>query len=192
MIPRSLDHFREIWAVDFEFSAPSGERPRVVCLVAWELRSQRRVRLWADEIFGLQSPPYDIGPDSLFIAYAAAAEMSCHLALGWGMPPWILDLYAEFKVLTNGCLLPSGALQPGSLVAALTRYGFDAIAVEEKESMRELAIHIGKGGDYTDQDKQALLSYCESDVAALARLLHNTGIHFSFTRDSSSTKGIRD
>jgi DNA polymerase-1 len=171
MIPRTLDHFRAIWAVDFEFSAPPGERPRVVCLVAWELRSRRRVRLWPDEIADLSCPPYDIGPESLFVAYAAAAEMSCHLALEWEMPPWILDLYAEFRVLTNGRMLPTGALQPGSLVAALTRYGLDAIDVEEKKEMRELAIRIGNGGEYTDKEKSSLLDYCESDVESLDRLL---------------------
>ncbi|HSF32525.1 MAG TPA: DNA polymerase [Candidatus Tectomicrobia bacterium] len=171
MIPRSLDRFRTIWAVDFEFSAPPGERPHVVCLVAWELRSGRRIRLCMDGIATMSSPPYDIGPQSLFIAYAAAAEMSCHLALAWGMPLWILDLYAEFRVLTNGRMLPTGALQPGSLVAALTRYGLDAIDVEEKKEMRELAIYIGNGGAYTSRDRNNLLRYCESDVEALARLL---------------------
>ena len=39
--------FREVWAVDFEFSAPPGERPTVVCMVAHELGSGR---LW--KIFG--------------------------------------------------------------------------------------------------------------------------------------------
>jgi hypothetical protein len=40
--------FREIWAVDFEFGAQPGENPEPVCLVACELRSGRKVRLWRD------------------------------------------------------------------------------------------------------------------------------------------------
>ena len=44
-----LDAFREVWAVDFEFVAPPGERPTPVCLVARELKSGRTIRLWRDQ-----------------------------------------------------------------------------------------------------------------------------------------------
>ncbi len=30
--------YREVWAMDFEFRAPDGERPEPVCMVARELR----------------------------------------------------------------------------------------------------------------------------------------------------------
>jgi len=59
--------YQEIWAVDFEFMAGPGEDPDPICLVAWELRSGRRVRLWRHE-FGL-APPYSTGADTLFVAY---------------------------------------------------------------------------------------------------------------------------
>ena len=36
---------KEVWAVDFEFTQPPGERPVPVCLVARELRSGRLVRV---------------------------------------------------------------------------------------------------------------------------------------------------
>ena len=46
MPPRlGLDAYREVWLVDFEFSAPPGERPDPVCLVAREFRSGRSLRL---------------------------------------------------------------------------------------------------------------------------------------------------
>jgi hypothetical protein len=54
--------FREIWLADFEFSAKPGENPEPVCLVAWELRSGRKLRLWRDE-FG-SAPPYSHREDS--------------------------------------------------------------------------------------------------------------------------------
>src|SRR5437879_4908599 len=59
--------FNEIWAVDFEFGADPGENPQPVCLVAWELRTGRKLRLWRDE-FGT-APPYPTGADVLFVAY---------------------------------------------------------------------------------------------------------------------------
>jgi hypothetical protein len=154
--------FRSVWAVDFEFTAPPGERPDPVCLVAHELRSGRKLRLWRDEM-GVQ-PPYDIGPDSLFIAYYTSAEMGCHLALGWPQPKCILDLFTEFRCATNG--IPTG--NGSGLLGALTHYGLDNIGADEKETMRALVM---RGGPWSDQERRDVLHYCESDVLALARLL---------------------
>ena len=78
--------FREVWLVDFEFRAPPGERPTPICLVAWELSSGRKLRLWEEEMKRLQLPPYPTDSESLFIAYYASAEVGCHLALGWPVP----------------------------------------------------------------------------------------------------------
>ena len=96
-----LRRFGEIWAVDFEFTEPPGERPKPICLVAWELHSGKRLRLWEDELRRLSSPPYRTGSDVLFVAYYASAEMKCHLALGWPMPENVIDLYTEFRNRTN-------------------------------------------------------------------------------------------
>jgi len=155
--------FREIWAVDFEFRAPPGHNPEPICLVAKELISGRTIRLWQDELWAASRPPYDIGPDSLFVAFYASAEIGCHLALGWGIPANILDLYTEFRNLTNGLTTPCGA----GLLGALSYFGLGGIEVLEKESMRALAM---RGGPLTTGERAALLDYCESDVAALARL----------------------
>jgi hypothetical protein len=157
-----LDAFREVWAVDFEFHAAPGERPVPVCLVAAELRTGRKLRLWRDELGAL--PPYSTKADSLFIAYYASAELGCHRALEWPMPARILDLFVEFRCLTNGTETPSG----NSLLGALTCYGLDNIGAAEKEEMRELIL---RGGPWTRDERMAILNYCESDVAALARLL---------------------
>jgi hypothetical protein len=159
-----LDGFREVWLADFEFSAPPGGRPEPVCLVARELRSGRTVRLWQDELRARREPPYPTGPDALFVAYFASAELGCHLALGWPLPERVLDLYAEFRNRANGLSPPSGF----GLLGALTWHGLDAMDAVEKDSMRELAL---RGGPWTEAERQALLDYCESDVLAMARLL---------------------
>src|SRR5690349_13434190 len=85
--------FKEIWAVDFEYIAKPGENPEPVCLVGWELRSGRTLRLWRDQ-FGV-APPYPTGPDALIVAYYASAEIGCHLSLGWSVPERLLDLFTE-------------------------------------------------------------------------------------------------
>jgi DNA polymerase I len=157
-----LEVFREVWSVDFEFGAAPGERPVPVCLVAWELRTGRKLRLWRDD-FGA-APPYSVAKDSLFIAYYASAELGCHLSLGWPMPERILDLFTEFRCLTNGGETPAG----NSLLGALTYYGLDNIGAVEKEEMRSLVL---RGGPWTGEEREAILCYCESDVSALAQLL---------------------
>ena len=118
-----LAPFREVWLADFEFQAPPGERPQPVCLVAFELRSGRQIRLWQDDLRRLQSPPYSVSPDSLFVAYYASAEIGCHLALGWPIPARILDLYPEFRNRTTGLSLPHGS----GLLGALAWHGLDAM-----------------------------------------------------------------
>ena len=154
--------FREVWLFDFEFGADAGENPEPVCLVAWELRSGRRLRLWHDE-FGT-APPYPTGPDILLVAYYAAAEISCHLALGWPVPERVLDLFTEFRNRTNGVPTGNGA----GLLGALAYHGLDGIGAVEKDEMRALVL---RGGPWSDVERAAILDYCESDVAALARLL---------------------
>ena len=154
--------FREVWVIDFEFCAPAGDNPEPVCLVAWELRSGRRLRLWRDE-FGT-APPYPTGPDILLVAYYASAEISCHLALGWPAPQRVLDLFTEFRNRTNGVPTGNGA----GLLGALAYHGLDGIGAGEKDEMRALVL---RGGAWSDIERAQILDYCESDVAALARLL---------------------
>ena len=156
--------FREIWAVDFEFSAPPGELPDPACLVAWELHSGKKIRLWRDE-FG-PSPPYPTDAGSLFVAYYASSELGCHRVLGWPMPERILDLFVEFRNQTNGC----GNLAGNSLLGALAHYGLDHIGVVEKTEMRDKFI-AGKFDVWTDRERREGLDYCETDVRALAELL---------------------
>ena len=156
--------FREVWLVDFEFSAPPGERPSVVCLVAWELGTGRRLRRWQNEVAGMCRPPYSVGEEVLFVAYYASAEMGCHLSLDWPLPANVLDLFTEFRNRTNGLSLPCGS----GLLGALAWFGLGSIEAAHKESMRQLAL---RGGPWNDAEKAALLDYCEADVAALAKLL---------------------
>jgi hypothetical protein len=163
-VPINALPFQEIWAVDFEFIAEPGQRPALVCLVARELKSNRLLTIWQDELHRLRVPPYPIDGHSLFVAYHASAEIGCHLALDWPAPARILDLFTEFRVLTNGLSTVAG----NSLVGALVHHGLDAIAVEEKDGMRQLVL---RGGPWTESDRRAILDYCTSDVDALARLL---------------------
>jgi DNA polymerase-1 len=171
------DHpFREIWAVDFEFIQPEGEIPSPVCLVAWELRSRRKIRLWQDQLG--KEPPYSLAADSLFVSFAADAELGCHLALGWQLPVRILDLRVEFLRATN-TTPPSEDYKDAKLLQALTYYGLDSVNATEKTFWRDLIL---RGGPWTMEEREGILSYCETDVLAIDRLLpammRRSHIHF--------------
>lgn len=159
-----LHFYKEVWLVDFEFDAQTGERPSPVCFVARELRSGRLLRHWLDDLRAMRQPPFSTGPETLFVAYYASAELGCFLALGWPMPARVLDLYCEFKCRTSGLKTPCGC----GLLGALAYFGFDSIDAADKDSMRQLVL---RGGPYTDAERRAILDYCQTDVDALAKLL---------------------
>ena len=158
---RSFDDlpFTEVWAVDFEFGS-SRQNPEPVCLVAWELRSGRKLRLWGDG-FGL--PPYPTGPDVLFVAYYASAEIGSHLALGWPVPERVLDLFTEFRKHTNGIPPASGAACSARFPITVGRHWCRR---ERRNARPNLARRTMER-----RRAEAILDYCESDVEALARLL---------------------
>lgn len=156
--------FRETWAVDFEYTAPNGEPPEPLCMVARRLEDGRTLRYWQDELRALRAAPFATDGDALLVAYYASAEAGCFRALGWPMPANILDLFAEFRNKTNRLPTPCGT----GLFGALAYHGIDGLAVVEKESMRSLA---QRGGRYSDAERAALLEYCEGYVVALEKLL---------------------
>jgi hypothetical protein len=162
--------FGEISLVDFEYQAPEGEHPKPVCLAVWELRTGQKRRLWRDQMGA--SPPYDISKNSLVVSFASDAEMSCHLALGWGLPARMLDLYVEFLQAINSTPRPppnkDKNKKRGSLLHALNYYGLDGIDAVEKKRWRDL---ISRGEPWTAEEREGILDYCESDVRALYRLL---------------------
>lgn len=156
--------FRHIVVADFEFEfgGHDGERPQPVCMVAKELRTGKTWRVFRGE-FG-PAPPFPTGPDTLFVAFYASAELGCFPALGWPAPARILDLFTEFRDRTNGLPTPAGS----GLVGALVYFGLDTIGAQVKDEMRDLVLG---GGPWSEAQREAILDYCESDAVALERLL---------------------
>ena len=128
--------FDQIWCCDFEFYASDGDPPTPVCMVAKELRSGRVLRLWQDELTSAGEAPFDTGPNTLFIAYYASAEIGCFLALGWPPPERILDLFVEFRAETNGFNTPPcerwPIAKPCPLVDSLSRVVRDPSLAERR------------------------------------------------------------
>ena len=155
--------FDSITAMDFEFRAPPGERPNPICLVAKELATGITKHYWEEDLRALTEAPFPTGPKALSVAYYASAELGCFLALGWDFPLNMLDLFTEFRCLTN-----RKPCSKAGLLDVLNALGIDGIGHAEKENMRDLA---QRGGPWTEQEKRDLLEYCESDVVALQKVL---------------------
>src|SRR5262249_1613607 len=98
--------FRRIIVCDFEYETEKDGAPKLtdpLCMVADELdenlRFVRSIRLWREE-FG-KAPPFDIGPDTLFVAYSAWAELTCFLRLGWKFPTHVFDAHTAYLAASN-------------------------------------------------------------------------------------------
>jgi hypothetical protein len=151
----------QVWGCDFEF----GEGPVPRCLVARDLTRGTLIRIWEDELLTLAAAPFPTDATSVMVAYAAAAEAGCFLALGWPLPLHCLDLFIEFRLWTNGLRRPPS--QGYSLLGALAYFGLPHLAVEEKDDLRQLAL---RGGPWHPGEPEQLLDYCQTDVDALVML----------------------
>jgi hypothetical protein len=156
--------FDQVWIVDFEFTRHTGCRVIPICMAAYERNSGYRLELWQDQLLALKRAPFSVGANSLFVAFSAAAEMGCFRALGWQPPENVLDLYAEFRVLTD----ESKKSRKYSLLEAMEWFGLDCIGAQEKEEFRKIAI---RGGPFTGIERVMLTEGCWADVEAETRLL---------------------
>jgi hypothetical protein len=157
--------FQQIVICDFEYEVADGDLPLPLCMVAYvldaHLRLQRIVRLWRGE-FG-PTPPFDIGPDTLFVGYSVWAEMTCFHVLGWQFPVHIFDQHTAY-LSTSNILLPYDPDTPRKkprkgLSAACKSYG---LAGWENIDKPSIAKDIGEGR-WQLHGQPAVLGYCEED-----------------------------
>ncbi len=163
----ALDFSDGVYLVDFEFHPSRGREgnpPVPVCMVVREWPSGRTSRYWQDDLKVMVTAPFPTGDKALCVAFYASAEMDCFSVLGWALPDHVLDLFAEFRCLTNGLRLAHGS----GLLGALMHFGLPTIGGEQKDAMRDLVL---TGGPWSPAEQLAILDYCESDVVALAELL---------------------
>lgn len=156
-----------IYLVDFEFYPEHGREgnlPVPVCMVVRAWPSGRTMRYRQRDLKGMPSPPFPTGDRALCVAFYASAEMDCFHVLGWAQPTNVLDLFTEFRCLTNGLRLAHGS----GLLGALMYFGLPSIVGEQKDVMRDLIL---TGGPWGPDEELAILDYCETDVVALAQLL---------------------
>jgi DNA polymerase-1 len=155
------------YLVDFEFHPVRGREgnpPVPVCMVVREWPSGRTTRYWQADLQHMATAPFPTGESALCVAYYASAELDCFHVLGWAPPGNVLDLFTEFRCLTNGLRLGHGS----GLLGALMHFGLPTIGGEKKDAMRDMIL---TGGPWSLAEQSAILDYCETDVVALDHLL---------------------
>jgi DNA polymerase I len=170
--------YERILFADFEYEVGGveGNNPRPVCLVVRDLRAGTVKRYWRDALIEMTVAPFDIGPDTLVVAYFAPAEIQCFMALGWPIPENLIDLFPEFRCLTNGQYLADGK----GLVGALRYFGLERFVPAQKNEMRQLIL---SGGPWSEAQQAAILDYCQADVDALEPLFATMLDHGPWTFD---------
>jgi hypothetical protein len=168
-----MRNFGTIVVCDFEYEVADGGLPNVLCMVAYVLdeglRHVRTVRQWRGE-FG-SAPPFDIGPNALFVAYSAWAEMTAFITLQWKFPVNIFDQHTAYLAASN-ILYP---YNPDEIRKKQRKRLSDAcraylIPGWERIDKEKMAKDIGEGR-WRDYGKEAVLAYCEEDVRASTALL---------------------
>ena len=165
--------FDQVVVLDFEYEIEDGGLPNILCLVAYvldqNLQHVRTIRLWRGK-FG-REPPFDVGSDTLVVAYSAWAEMICFLVLGWKFPIYVYDLHTAYLASTN-ILLPyepeAKRTKPRKRLADACRaYGIEGWENIDKET---IAKDIGEGC-WQKYGQAFVLEYCEEDVRKSTQLL---------------------
>ncbi len=131
--------------------------------MALDLVSGRRVEQWL-EAGNPGLCPYDTSPDAVLIAHNAAAEVLCHIVLGWPLPAYVIDTWAEFRVTRNGTNVDRKA----GLLEAAINYGCTTITAAAKVLGRAIAM---QGRAHAETQRDRLVRYCWSDVDTNADLL---------------------
>ena len=167
------ENFTQTIVVDFEYEVSDGNLPNPLCMVAHVLNENlqyvRTIRQWREE-FGT-APPFDIGPDTLFVAYSAWAEMTCFKVLGWKFPVHIFDLHTAYLAASN-LLLPYNPDEERKkprkrLPDACRAYGIEGWERIDKEAIaKDIA-----AGNWRKYGKEVVLDYCEEDVRMSVKLL---------------------
>jgi hypothetical protein len=134
-----------------------------------QLQHVRTIRRWRGDFN--PTPPFDIGPDTLFVAYSAWAEMTCFLVLGWKFPKHVFDQHTAYLAASN-VLLPHNPDEVRKrprkrLSDACRAYGVDGW---ERIDKRKISQDIGQGR-WRDHGREAVFDYCEEDVRTSTALL---------------------
>jgi hypothetical protein len=115
-----IKHFDNIIVVNFVCNPQNNEASTPIVMTAHNIKNGERWINHTNELKSAPKPPYPQGGDTLLISFYPSHQIKSYLALGWDLPEYVIDLYAEFRTLTNGHELASGG---NTLMGALNYFG---------------------------------------------------------------------
>ena len=116
-------------------------------------------------------PPFDIGPDTLFVAYTAWAEMTCFMVLGWQIPR---------AHLRPAHRLPRRQQYPAAVQSGRSAKATAQAPVRRLPRLRNRGLGEHRQGDdrqryrqgrWRDYGQEHVFEYCEEDVRKSVQLL---------------------
>lgn len=150
-----LEYFRAIWCVAGVTVRNDSNRRAALHLRARELRSGEMIDIPAPHA----ARPIPFDNRTLLVTFDAASLLESVMALGWKAPPHIIDLFAEYRTLTNGLHDRSGLPTEGAdLSVVAEQFGFTTDGLLSAESF------------HTATPPQAAL-HCERAVDVLTQLI---------------------
>ena len=158
-----------------EFNLRPGDLPMPLCLVAYildeNLNHVRTIKPWREQLLASKHPPFDIGPNTLFVAYSAQAELTIFQVLSWPLPTHVYDLHTAYLASSN-ILLPYNPDEPRTKQRKRLSDACHAYGIEGWENIEkgQIAKDIGEGR-WRDYGQNAVFDYCEEDVKKSAELL---------------------
>jgi DNA polymerase I len=169
-----MSNFGTIVVCDFEYEVAPGDLPNVLCMVAHVLNENLQhvhtIRLWRGEFD--KTPPFDIGPDALFVAYSAWAEMTCFKVLGWQFPVHIFDQHTAYLAASNILrpYVPDEVRRKERKRLSDACRAYD-LAGWENIDKGDIAESIGNGTWRERYSPEDVMNYCAEDVRMGVRLL---------------------
>jgi hypothetical protein len=153
--------FKEVWVWDSEYVVVPGWHVSPVCMAGIELHTGNTVsRVWHEG--ESVSNPMPFGPEAVHLVYSASADLGFALSAGWGLPVNVIDLWVEYRNLTNGLLDNQGEKLETSLLEACHASGiWDTTPEAEKEASRERII---AGFPFSNEEMRHIVDYCGGDV----------------------------
>src|SRR5208337_1509523 len=107
---------------------------------------------------------------AVWVGYYTTGDLACFKALGWPIPEYLIDLYAEhYCLINNGDGFGDGPTEKLGLLDALCHYGEEpSVTAAEKKLNRDLAL---EDRALTADEMAKLLAYNLGDARDTARLL---------------------
>jgi DNA polymerase I len=139
-------------------------------MCAIEQRTGTKIEMWREELLRCRHAPFDVGPNSVMVAYMAAAELSCFAVLGWAFTHNTLDLYVETIVTINGDdgVWLQGERRPG-LQEAPQLHGLEPrMTKEDKRYWRQIILD---NTNYSPEQKRGIQDYNRTDVEETLALI---------------------